>query len=631
MDKKNSKIIIFLLFVLNAVSNSNGILDEKYYFQLCPSKNKDKPFLFHAYTPNSKLLTINSTEGENCQIVKDEEIDEYPIKNLSSVIIFNQTLLIKTCFGPDKIVEIIDEKNETFCHKNNNYDGSNKNLSNIKFCYSTTILNPILITQNIIITYWTEFTITNGKEKYIHKCILFNPKTKSFSSEQYLVGGSTLYERVINNNYYAKSCTTFRGIDIYCSINLEEKISIVNSFSIDTSKLFTSEPHMHLVLSDTNYGIDIYQKPIAIDKQVHDCIFGWLFDAFLTEYHNKEENKIMLVSSLFRKKIYTSFISVSDSSKKYYGINIEDNYIEPNLFNHLIPNINDLIIIYTMKTGNDTSLIMSRLNLTSSMTYHKKFKEYALSNYLRYDICSNPKYIQSIFVNSFINYSDKDKLIIKNNGAKNYYKYQKDIVTFLACEDENNNVYYESKKIIMPQCLDVLDKLNNQDKHFIKYKNDENNITLDIFNDPNLKSLRNVTIEFLPIDYKGIPFIIMVKTDKTNYTYVNISYTNTIVNPTHIRIFRTITFKSKEPLPIPYRLKQTNSMGNAMTCHLSSDQCKFELVLKNDGCNIDNCLMCNNGRCSQCNDKIEGIKLDEKNNRCICDIDNGFQIKSQKF
>ena len=391
MDKKNNKIILFLLFLLNAVANSNGILDEKYYFQLYPSKNKDKPFLFHAYTPNSKLLTINSTEGENCQIVKDEEIDEYPIKNLSSVIIFNQTLLIKTCFGPDKIVEIIDEKNETFCHKNNNYDGSNKNLSNIKFCYSTTILNPILITQNIIITYWTEFTITNGKEKYIHKCILFNPKTKSFSSEQYLVGGSTLYERVINNNYYAKSCTTFRGIDIYCSINLEEKISIVNSFSIDTSKLFTSEPHMHLVLSDTNYGIDIYQKPIAIDKQVHDCIFGWLFDAFLTEYHNKEENKIMLVSSLFRKKIYTSFISVSDSSKKYYGINIEDNYIEPNLFNHLIPNINDLIIIYTMKTGNDTSLIMSRLNLTSSITYHKKFKEYALSNYLRYDICSNPK------------------------------------------------------------------------------------------------------------------------------------------------------------------------------------------------------------------------------------------------
>ncbi len=48
----------------------------------------------------------------------------------------------------------------------------------------------------------------------------------------------------------------------------------------------------------------------------------------------------------------------------------------------------------------------------------------------------------------------------------------------------------------------------------------------------------------------------MVKTDNTNYKYINISYTNAIANPTHIRIFRTITFKSKEPLPIPYRIKK---------------------------------------------------------------------------
>ena len=228
-----------------------------------------------------------------------------------------------------------------------------------------------------IMTYWTEFTISNGKEKYTHKCILFNPKTKIFSSEQYLTGNSNLLERLINNNFYVESCTTFKGIDIYCSINLDSKESYVNSFTIDTSKLFTLEPHIHLVLSDTDYGKNIFQKPISIDKQVHDIIFGGLFDAFLTEYHNKEENKIMLISSLFRKSIYTSFISVSDSSKKYYGINIEDNYIEPNLFNHLIPNQNDLIIIYTMKTGKNMSLIMSRLNLTNSITYHKKFKEYA--------------------------------------------------------------------------------------------------------------------------------------------------------------------------------------------------------------------------------------------------------------
>ena len=322
MDKHKNKIVLFLLFFLNAIVNSNDSLDEKYYFQLYPSKLKDEPSLFHVYTPNSKLLTINSTEGEDCQIIKDESTNEYPIKSLSSVTIYNQNLLIKTCFGPDKILEIIDENNETFSHKINNFDGSQTNLTNVKFCYTTPILNPLLLTQTVIMTYWTEFKIISGKEKYTHKCILFNPKTKQFSEEQYLIGGSTFLEKLINNNFYAKSCINFRGLDIYCSIDLDSKISYVNSFSIDTRKIFTSEAHIHLVLSDKNYGTNIYQKPIAIDKQVHDLIFGGLYDAFLTEYHNKEENKIMLISSLFWKKYFTSFIYVSDSSKKYYGINI---------------------------------------------------------------------------------------------------------------------------------------------------------------------------------------------------------------------------------------------------------------------------------------------------------------------
>ena len=167
---------------------------------------------------------------------------------------------------------------------------------------------------------------------------------------------------------------------------------------------------------------------------------------------------------------------MSDTIKKYYGINIEDSYISPHLFNHFIPNEDDLIVIYTLKTGNKANLVLSRFNLTSSTKFHT-FKEYSLSNYFREDICDNPKYIQSIFVNSFINYEDKDKQIIIKEGSKNYYKYQKDIVTLLACEN-NNNVVYESKKIILPQCLNVLDEINGKDKHIIKLTKKRENIRI---------------------------------------------------------------------------------------------------------------------------------------------------------
>ena len=629
--KKTNTITIFLLiFILINLTKNYESLEEKYYFQLYPSESKEKPFLFHAYTPDARFITINSTEGENCKILENRIVNEYPIKDLSSVILYNKTFLIKTCFGPDTIVEITDEKNETFSYKNNNIGTEEKTIDKLKYCYSTAIYNPLNKRQYVIMTYWTDYIIEKGREKYIHKCIIFNPNLKTFTQEIVLAGNSNIIERLVNNNYYARSCITFRSTDIYCSINLDSDTSYGNSFIIDTSKIYLSDPQIHLIFSNTDFGENVYQKPIAIGKEIHD-IFGGFFDAFLTEYHHEEKDKIMLVSSLFRKSLHGSFISVSDSSKKYYGINVEDSDVDQNLFNHLLPNENDLIIIYTMKTRDGMGLVLTRFNLTNSITYHRSFKEYSLSNYLRDDICSKPKHIQSIFVNSFINYNERDKALIEFAGKEKYYKYQKDIVTLIACEDENKNVFYESKKIIMPQCLNILDEINNNDYHYIKYK-ENNNVTLDIYNDPNLLSLRNVTIEFLPIDVKGDPIIIMVKTAKTNYTYINHTKTNIVVNPTHIRIFITINFRTKVGLALPYRIKQTSYMESAITCHLSSDICKFELIkIKDDECNIDYCIYCDQNICKKCKTSIEGILLDNENNRCVCDINNGFQLYPQIF
>ena len=632
---KSANTIYLLIFILINITKNDDTLDDKFYFQLYPSESKEKPFLFHAYTPNSRFITINSTEGENCKILENRTVSEYSIKDLSSVVLFNKTFLVKTCFGPDSIVEITDEKNETFSYKNNNLGTEQKSIDKLKFCYSTAVYNPLNKNQIVIMTYWTDYIIEKGKENYVHKCIIFNPETKNFSSEKYLTVDSNIIERLVNKNYYARSCITFRTTDIYCSINLgfglKSDTSYANSFIIETSKIYSSDPQIHLIFSNTDFGENIFQKPIAIGKEIHD-IFGGFFDAFLTEYHHKKDDKIILVSSLFRKSLHASFISVIDSSKKYYGINVEDSYVDQNLFNHLLPNENDLIVIYTMKTRDGMGLVMTRMNLTNSVSYHKKFKEYSVSNYLREDICSKPKYIQSIFVNSFINYSERDKSMIKILGNEQYYKYQKDIVTLLSCEDENKNVFYESKKIIMPQCLNELDEINNKDYHYIKYKDNEDNVILDIFNDPNLLSLRNITIEFLPIDLKNTPIIIMVKTDKTNYTYINHMKTNVVENPTHIRIFRTLNFNTKIGLALPYRIKQTSYMGSAITCHLSSDICKFELIKVNDDeCNIDYCVYCEKNSCKECKSSIEGILLDSINNRCVCNINKGFQLYPQIF
>ena len=615
MKIKNILYCLILFFTLNCIIKSEEILEDKYYFQLYPSLENGQSFLFYAYTSDSRKLIINSTYGDKCSITDGGKVNEYPIKGLSSVIAFNNSLLIKTCFGPDKIVEIVNQKNETFTHKRTTANNQNQNLDNIKFCYSNSIYNPQNSNENIIITYWTEFVLWNGKEKYIHKCILFYPKLNIFSQE---------IEIYSKSNIYARSCITFRSVDIYCTIhtNLLSSESKNNSFTIDTSKIFTSKLEITSVIS-TNNGENIYQKPMQINKQIHD-IFGRNFDAFLTEYHDKDLDKTILVSSLYRKTVSTVWISKSDTFNMYYGVNIEDCYINPHLFNHLIPNQNDLIIIYTMKTGNNMSLVMTRFNLTSSIQYHKKFKEYSMSNYLRNDICSNPKHIQSFFLNSLINYNSNDIEIIRNTGG-NYYKYQRDIITLFACADNNNNVYYESKKVMMPQCLNTLDNINNNDKHIIKFRNNVTDIKLDIYNDPNLLSLRNVDIEFLPSGLTENLVFFMVKPKDSDYMHIDFKQTFYIKNPTHIIIRKSKNFRSSKTLSIPYRLKQTLAGGISTTCHLTSDICNFEFVVEDgieNDCNIEYCLYCIDNICKQCDNDIEGLKL--KNNKCNCDEDNGF-------
>ena len=591
-------------------------LDDKFYFQLYPSEIDGKSYLFHAYTPSSLFYTINSTDEDECKIIGKEDVEEKVYKNLSSVMIFNQSLLIKTCFGPDKIVEIINKKNETFSFKNN-YPP--KNLDNVKFCYSTPIDYSTIDSKTkedyAILTYWVELGNDN---KYSHKIVFFYPKDKSFSREMYL----STNEYSISYKIYPQSCTIFNYQNIFCFISSNNLSLLVNYFIIVTKDILKEESSKNVFrfYPDKSIYTDMDSiKPIALDYKIRNGE-GDYFNTFLTEFHSKKNNQALLVSSLYNIKNYSAHIMYSESSHIYYGINIENTYIGPNLFNHLVPNNKDLIVIYLLKEENKFyNLIMSRLSLDyGKFLKAQPFNQLSLSNYLSPVKCSQPKYVQSIFINSFIKYDEKDLQFINNNRAKKFYKYQKDIASYISCSN-SGRVEYEIKKIRLPQCLNVLDEINEMNNHIIKLKNDGNSITYDINNDPNFLSFRNATIEFINSEYYDTSIKILIYLEgKTNPTaLINTKGNQEFGNVTKIEFKRGI-YSGKPPI-INYRLKYTQVTGSTKSCHLVSDLCSLEFNFE-DNCHVPYCILCESGICKICDyPDIIGFKLNEELDKCQCE------------
>jgi len=215
--KKLTSIILYFFF--SSVLLSSQREEDKYYIQLYPSENKEKPEELNFFNLKSEYYTINSTDKEDMKIINKVTSNETPIKHLSSVIKFNNRFLIKTCFGPDKIVEIKDENNgEIFTPKDDYFKKLKNNLENVKYCYSTALKNPLKENEYSLITYWTESSSSSGIEIYTHKYILFNPSTKTFGNI-YLLGTE-------GNNFYAQSCTNLLYKYIYCNIDPSFSLSI---------------------------------------------------------------------------------------------------------------------------------------------------------------------------------------------------------------------------------------------------------------------------------------------------------------------------------------------------------------------------------------------------------------------
>ena len=615
---KYIKYLLIIFFLLNFYVKTDDSENYKYFFQLYPSRNQQNPNSLHVYTPNSKFLTYISTESENLKKIEEKEVNDCLYKNLSKVMLYNQTLIVKTCFGPDKIMEIINEKNETFFYKKNN------NLNNIQYCYSTAVYNA-LIKDYVITTYWTE----NINGKIIHKLKAFNPKSYRFT-EEYGLSTILLIDNKpynYNNNIYPKSCVTFRNIDIYCSFEFDSTdISYSQFFIIEGNDIFLyKKQSVKLVQASAFYRYkmnNFYYKPISIGLELYE-----LYDIYMIQYHYNNETK--LVANFYNQKEHRSKLYTKQTGSNFLGINVEDSYIEPSLFNNLVPNMNDLIIIYLLKKKDKYGFFMTRINLINTVSFIDNYFNYSISNYIRYDICPQPKYIQSIFVNSLIDYKEKDKQIISSNLDKKYYTYQRDIASIIACSNPSNgDIYYEAKKIIMPQCINILDEINGLNYHTLKFE--QNSVIIDIFNDPIFFSLRDVKIQFIKNSVFDNLLNIELKTLE-NLDYISIKRGVSIRNVTHIRINlkKYINLAKDNFLSLSYRIMQSSETENSDTCLLYSDIChfNFDLGISIVNCTVKYCIYCENNTnyCQECNKtEIYGLIIDKERNECVCNEKYNF-------
>ena len=608
---RKMKLTFALIFLLNLIACDN-LVEDKYYIQLYPSDNKTKPYLSHFYKLNSEFYTVNSTEGENMVILNIKEtMNETPIKKLSLVSKYDD-FLIKTCFGPDKIVEIIDENNKILI-PNDDYFKKVKNLENIEYCYTTAITNIYNVTNNVIITYWTERVESKGNKNYVHKSILFFPHNKTFSKVD------TLDSK--GKNYFAQSCTNLRNKYIYCNIDQSFALSKTHHFSVIPSFITKEEVSIiiRLVQVYNSSSISVYHKPIGTFKYFYSKI-GKYVEYFLLECHDKQKNKTKLVTSAYVNINLNSFINQKDDIGVYNGINIEDQYIPPELFNSLIPNSKDLIIIYIMKNYKGKNLlILNNYDYNKELKTKTKFDKFSISNYLRDDICQNPKYIQSMFITSLIKYDYYDIEYFENN--QQYYKYQRDIASIISCDDGNGSVFYQAKKIQMPQCLNVLNEINGMNDSLI-FTKDNDNIILHINKDPNYKSLKEVEIEFEDsILYNR--YIVVLGVQNGN-RLDPIEKATTLYDIERLEFFRTMNFKPGRTIQIPYRIRQTGFNDLSTSCHLTSDLCYFQFHYEEPVEKV--CKLCNiieNEKCSICED-ITGLIPKDEGCDCQCNAAKGF-------
>ena len=279
--------------------------------------------------------------------------------------------------------------------------------------------------------------------------------------------------------------------------------------------------------------------------------------------------------------------------------------------------------------------------------------------------CKIPKVLKSTYIKNYIKYNNED-LITVNNNKKVHYIYQKDIQIMLSCankDEENSEVIYTSKIIELPQCLIDLDSNNGFEYHKINFYLDIKEVIYDIYNDPRLKSFRNVGITFYEIEQYYIGLLFARIKRSTDKDYIAMEPNTIYLNVTHISFERVLPKYIpyfKKPFYLKYRLtnfdlKNTN---DRITSNLCAFQIKFfpfysniknieiyipviydiipnvlpEIEIQQE-CNVEFCSQCmhnnNSDYCLIC-DTSEIQKLVLENNKCNCDTKLGFLKEPNK-
>jgi hypothetical protein len=232
-----------------------------------------------------------------------------------------------------------------------------------------------------------------------------------------------------------------------------------------------------------------------------------------------------------------------------------------------------------------------------------------------------------MYVNSFIKYDDYDKEYMRENPDNKYYKYQKDIATVISCDKGDGTVFYEAKKIQLPQCLNILDEINGFNNSFI-FTKDIVKVSIDFEKNPNYKSLRNVQIEFLDSNlYNTVLIIQAAKTVDRSQPFLSGNKTD-LSKYDRLEFSKTKNFREGKTYQIPYRILKTGSDKNSSSCHLPSDICYFEFHNKKEIEEGDvDCPYCefryDNDTCYKC-EELTNIKLKNEPCGCLCDENEGF-------
>ena len=574
------KIILFITFLLclgNIKSNDKNNFN-KYFFTIYPSNNSQTPYILHADTPFKQHLRINCSETNTNKMIKKEAEIDYTNANISSIFFYENEYMIKTCFGSNKIVQIIS-LNEIDSSTSNNYVyQSDKNIStDFIYCYSTIINNPNSKNKNskVIISYWVEKL--SNKNEYSHKSIFFYLDSKKFSQTFTLGSSSSLFHI---NKKYPTHCTTFREKDIFCSYYDED---LNNQFVIETNKLISnskSKESIYFVLSDFGQIKGNNMKPIALNKQIKS-LFGGYYDVFLAEFHNNmifEKNSTVLLYSLYRKSLHASIVPMFANLELFFGTNIKDAYVEINLFNMILEG-KEMILFFIYKNH----LRVARIDYSVENNLFKSFSEIENLGYYsaKLENCKIPKYMQSTYITNIIKYNSTEQEIVNKN--KNYYVYEQDIALLLSCSNSDENdeeVTYNPIVIQLPQCLNYLDSLNGNNIHKINFFLNVQTIIYDVYRDPPLKPFRNVGIVFYPYEnyYLGLLFL-QIKLKNSNKYIVpknNVKYEDI----THIRFERyhpRFVPIFRKPFYLKYRLFNKEDTNSNVNNKLASNICFFQI------------------------------------------------------